>query len=113
MLDTNYWYICQEGHIIAARNTSVSLGEHFTEFIDKEVASGRYDSASDVVRAGLHKLEAGEEKLEWLRARIAEGLQDIEQGRFYEESDDFRDKINQEVDERIAREQKARADAVA
>ncbi|MDD8024616.1 MAG: type II toxin-antitoxin system ParD family antitoxin, partial [Paracoccaceae bacterium] len=36
-----------------ARNTSVSLGDHFTTFIDTQVQAGRYGSASDVVRAGL------------------------------------------------------------
>jgi antitoxin ParD1/3/4 len=35
-----------------ARNTSVSLGDHFTTFIDMQVQAGRYGSASDVVRAG-------------------------------------------------------------
>ncbi len=35
-----------------ARNTSVSLGEHFTGFIDAKVKEGRYSSASDVVPAG-------------------------------------------------------------
>ena len=55
------------------RNTSVSLGEHFTSFIDAQVGSGRYASASDVVRAGLRLLEAEEAKLERLRELIAEG----------------------------------------
>jgi antitoxin ParD1/3/4 len=56
-----------------ARNTSVSLGDHFAEFVDRQVAGGRYGSASDVVRAGLRLLEEHEAKLEALRAALAEG----------------------------------------
>lgn len=55
------------------RNTSVSLGEHFSDFIDGQVAKGRYNSASDVVRAGLRLLEENEAKLEALRAALIEG----------------------------------------
>ena len=55
------------------RNTSVSLGDHFVGFIDERVASGRYSSASDVVRAGLRLLEEHEARLESLREALAEG----------------------------------------
>ncbi len=55
------------------RNTSVSLGDHFTDFISEKVEEGRYSSASDVVRAGLRLLEAEEVKLERLRAALIEG----------------------------------------
>lgn len=86
-----------------AKNTSFSLGEHFTTFIEEQVASGRYNTASDVIRAGLRKLEEEDQKLEWLRARIAEGMDDIRSGRIVDESDQFWDDINREVDARIAR----------
>ena len=55
------------------RNTSVSLGDHFTEFIDQRIASGRYDSASDVVRAGLRLLEEHETRVDALREALIEG----------------------------------------
>jgi len=40
------------------RNTSILLGDHFEEFISKEVSSGKYSSASEVVRTALRLLEA-------------------------------------------------------
>ena len=55
------------------RNTSVSLGDHFAGFIDERIASGRYSSASDVVRAGLRLLEEHEARVEALREALVEG----------------------------------------
>lgn len=45
-----------------AKNTSILLGEHFEKFIVKEVSSGKYSSASEVVRTALRMLESEEEK---------------------------------------------------
>lgn len=57
-----------------SKNTSISLGSHFDEFIAQQVAAGRYASASEVVRAGLRKLEDDNHKLETLRSLIHEGI---------------------------------------
>ncbi len=57
-----------------AKNTSVSLGNHFDQFIARQVAGGRYGSASEVIRAGLRKLEDESQKLETLRTLIQEGI---------------------------------------
>lgn len=58
-----------------ARNTSISLGDHFSAFVDQQLAQGRYGSASEVVRAGLRLLEEHEAKLQALRAALIEGEQ--------------------------------------
>lgn len=96
-----------------ARNTSVSLGDHFTEFVEKQVATGRYATASDVLRAGLRLLEYEEAKLDRLRDLIAEGLADIDAGRVVRESDELWDTIDRDVDERIAREKRTDDRAVS
>jgi len=57
-----------------SRNTSISLGEFFSEFVEQQVASGRYTSASEVIRAGLRLLQEREEKLQALRQALQEGL---------------------------------------
>ena len=44
------------------KNTLISLGDHFEEFINEEIKSGRYNSASEVIRSALHLLEREEKK---------------------------------------------------
>ncbi|MFC9898519.1 type II toxin-antitoxin system ParD family antitoxin [Nocardia sp. NPDC127579] len=56
-----------------AKNTSISLGDHYVAFIDAEVESGRYSSASDVVRAGLRLLEDHETRVDALRQALIDG----------------------------------------
>lgn len=56
-----------------ARNTSISLGDHFATFIDAQVQTGRYGSASDVVRAGLRLLEEHETKVRALQEALIAG----------------------------------------
>ena len=65
---------------------NVNLTEHFDEFIENRVTSGRFSNASEVVREGLRLLEQREHeektKLEWLRSAAREGIEDIEHGRY-------------------------------
>ena len=68
------------------RNTSISLGDHFTTFIDSEVRSGRYGSASEVVRAGLRLLQEHEAKVKALEAALIEGEESGQAGPFDSEA---------------------------
>ncbi len=56
-----------------ARNTSVTLGEHFDEFVHEKITSGRFQSVSEVVRAGLRKLEEDETRLQMLKDKLQSG----------------------------------------
>lgn len=55
------------------RNTSISLGDHFADFVDAQVKAGRYGSASDVVRAGLRLLESHETQVRALQEALKAG----------------------------------------
>lgn len=57
------------------RNTSISLGNHFEEFVDAKVSTGRFKNASEVIRAGLRLLEEEEAKIVALKKAIAEGIE--------------------------------------
>jgi antitoxin ParD1/3/4 len=56
------------------KNTSISLGEHFEDFIQKSIRNGRYSNASEVVRAGLRMLEDEESRMLALKNAIQEGI---------------------------------------
>jgi antitoxin ParD1/3/4 len=56
-----------------AKNTSISLGDYFEGFIDRQIESGRYGSASEVVRASLRLLEEYERKIGSLRQALIDG----------------------------------------
>jgi len=56
------------------RNTSISLGNHFENFIEHSISDGRFNNASEVIRAGLRLLEEEENKVIALRKAIDEGL---------------------------------------
>jgi antitoxin ParD1/3/4 len=58
-----------------AKNTSITLGDHFDGFITGQVESGRFGSASEVIRAALRLLENTETRIETLRKMLSAGEQ--------------------------------------
>ncbi len=63
-----------------SRNTSVTLGEHLSAFVNSKIDSGRFESTSEAVRAGLRLLEEQETKLDILRETLATGELQLDQG---------------------------------
>jgi antitoxin ParD1/3/4 len=58
---------------LLGKNTSIVISDRLADFVERQVAEGRYGSASDVVRAGLRLLEEQETRLAALRAALIEG----------------------------------------
>ena len=58
-----------------SKNTSVSLGSYFDEFVQQSISEGRFKNASEVIRAGLRLLEDEERKSLALKAAIQKGLE--------------------------------------
>lgn len=58
-----------------AKSTSVELGDEIAVFVSRQVESGRYGSASEVIRAGIRLLQNEETKMAALRAALLEGEQ--------------------------------------
>ncbi|MDI9551741.1 MAG: type II toxin-antitoxin system ParD family antitoxin [Candidatus Cryptobacteroides sp.] len=56
-----------------ARTVTVTLGPHYEEFIRANIAGGRYNNVSEVIRAGLRRLEEDEIRLAAIRAALIEG----------------------------------------
>jgi len=56
-----------------AKNTSITLGDHFESFVKERIEEGRYGTASEVIRSGLRLLEDYESKVGALRKALIEG----------------------------------------
>lgn len=57
-----------------SKNTSITLGNYFDQFIQSVLNEGRYKNASEVVRAGLRLLEEEEKKTAMLRQAVEAGV---------------------------------------
>ncbi len=73
-----------------SRTVTASIGPHYEEFIQKSILGGRYNNASEVIRAGLRCLEEEEAQLAALRAAIEEGeaspdVEDFDPDKFLQE----------------------------
>lgn len=69
--------------IVMAKNTSILLGDYFDKFIQSQVQSGRYSSASEVIRAALRMFENEENK----KKEIIQSLKVGEKSGFNEDFD--------------------------
>lgn len=88
---------------------NINLTERYNDFLSRQVESGRFKNASEVVRAALHLLERQEQleeaKLEALRRAVQEGQDAYARGDYTTVSDDlaldrFLDEIAREVDKK-------------
>ena len=94
---------------------NIYLGKHFEAMIREKVASGRYANASEVVREALRRLEEDDEKLQRLRAMIAEADASFERGEGIEITDlrVFFDDINRRLIERAKTRESERTRAAS
>jgi antitoxin ParD1/3/4 len=64
---------------------NINLTEHLDHFVERQVSSGRYSNASEIVREALRLLEEEEQvrqaKLKALRQAAKQGLEEIDQGK--------------------------------
>jgi antitoxin ParD1/3/4 len=60
---------------------SADLGERLEAYVSQLVASGRYNSKSEILREGVRLIEERETRLAALDASIARGMADMEAGR--------------------------------
>lgn len=56
------------------KNTSISLGNYFDQFVQSSIQEGRFKNVSEVIRAGLRLLEEEENKVIALKNAIQTGI---------------------------------------
>jgi len=75
-INTNIWYcwIQSLNQQTQMKNTSITLGEHFDQYIAEQLASGRYRTASELIRESLRMHQERELKISAMRAAIENGV---------------------------------------
>jgi antitoxin ParD1/3/4 len=93
-INTNIWYywIQSLNQQTQMKNTSITLGEHFDHYIAEQLASGRYRTASELIRESLRMHQERELKISVMRAAIEDGI-----ASGIDESFSFED-LNRELD---------------
>lgn len=56
------------------KNTSITLGNYFDQFVQGRIKEGRFKNVSEVIRAGLRLLEEEESKVIALKKSIQDGI---------------------------------------
>ncbi len=89
---TKNWYIRTKLRIMA-KNTSILLGDYFDNFINQQIKSGKYSSASEVVRTALRMFEFEESK----KTELINELKKGEKSGFVKEfnRENFRNELHQ------------------
>jgi antitoxin ParD1/3/4 len=102
---------------VSGRN--FSLTQHLSRFIDKQVAAGRHQSASEVVREALRRyqddIQAERASIDAIRAAAERGVAAIERGEYTlvrgpDEARDLRDRLNREAEALVSARTKAAKD---
>jgi antitoxin ParD1/3/4 len=68
---------------------SADLGEKLEDYVTQLVATGRYNSKSEILREGVRLIQDRETKLAALDASIARGIADADAGRTVPAEDVF------------------------
>ena len=69
--------------------SSYTIGRHFETFVHDQLASGRYNSASEVLRDALRLMEEREQRRQHVHAAIQRGMADADAGRVHDADDVF------------------------
>jgi len=77
------------------RNTSIILGKHFDQFIKTEIESGRYSSASEIIRSGLRILEEESKKIRLINEALVSGEESGESIPF--DNEEFKKKMRKKI----------------
>ena len=94
VINTNIWYyrVHSLNQQTQMKNTSITLGVHFDQYIAEQLASGRYRTASEVIRESLRMHQEREIKISAMRVAIENGFASGIEGSFSFEG------LNRELD---------------